>query len=151
MTATTLQTQRPGRKDRDDGQRRCIVTRESLPRALLLRFVVGPDQEIVPDLAERLPGRGLWLTAERDIVARAAAKGAFPKAAKGPARAPADLADRVEALLARRCVELLSGWRTGAGLVSSRLREGRRRRCDAGKAALLLTAADSSGQDARRA
>src|SRR5207302_7221214 len=51
-------------------QRRCIVTGEVRDRGSLLRFVVGPDGAIVPDVAARLPGRGLWLTARRDIVER---------------------------------------------------------------------------------
>ena len=47
--------------------RRCLVTREVRPKPELLRFVVGPDQTLVFDPAERLPGRGLWLTARRDM------------------------------------------------------------------------------------
>src|SRR5437870_12059149 len=45
--------------------RRCVVTRAVLPKAALVRFVVGPTGEIVPDVAARLPGRGLWVKAER--------------------------------------------------------------------------------------
>ena len=41
--------------------RRCIVTRESLPKERMIRFVLGPDRELVPDLAGKLPGRGMWL------------------------------------------------------------------------------------------
>ena len=58
-------------------QRRCIATGEVRDRARLLRFVVGPDGTIVPDIDERLPGRGLWLTPRRDIVDRAVAKRVF--------------------------------------------------------------------------
>ncbi|HET7594605.1 MAG TPA: DUF448 domain-containing protein, partial [Stellaceae bacterium] len=54
--------------------RRCLVTGESRAKAELLRFVVAPDGKLVPDMAGRLPGRGLWLTARRDIVAAAVAK-----------------------------------------------------------------------------
>jgi len=63
--------------------RRCIVTGVVRPKAELLRFVVSPDGVIVPDIARRLPGRGLWLTARRDIVAAAVGKRLFGRVAKG--------------------------------------------------------------------
>lgn len=93
-------------------ERRCIVTGEILPREALLRFVVGPAAdgapgEIVPDLEARLPGRGLWITPRRDIVARAVAKNLFSRAARAPVVVAPDLADRLEALLARRCIDHL--------------------------------------------
>jgi predicted RNA-binding protein YlxR (DUF448 family) len=94
------------RKDADP-QRRCIVTGQSLPREDLLRFVVAPDGAIVPDLDEKLPGRGLWLRAERDILRTACAKGAFSKAARRETRLPDDLAAQVERLLRRRCLDLI--------------------------------------------
>ncbi len=80
-------------------QRRCIVTGEVRERAGLLRFVVGPDGVLVPDVEARLPGRGLWLTPRRDIVERAVAKRLFARAARGPVSVPAEFADRIEALL----------------------------------------------------
>ena len=82
---------------------------------------VAPDGTVVPDIGERLPGRGLWLTARRDIVAAASGKGLFAKAARAAAAAPADLADQVEALLARRCCELL-GLARRAGQAAEQLR-----------------------------
>jgi uncharacterized protein len=93
-------------------ERRCIVTGDVLPREALLRFVVGPAEggapgEIVPDLEARLPGRGLWITARRDIVARAVAKTLFGRAARAAVAVPPDLTDRLEALLARRCIDHL--------------------------------------------
>jgi uncharacterized protein len=48
--------------------RRCIVTRQRLPKERMIRFVVGPDRQIVPDLAARLPGRGIWLSASGDVL-----------------------------------------------------------------------------------
>ena len=85
-------------------ERRCIVTRRAVPRARLVRFVVAPDGTVVPDLAERLPGRGAWVTAGREEIARAAATGAFARAVRGRAAAPPDLADRVENGLLERVV-----------------------------------------------
>lgn len=146
MTAATLKADRDLARGEDTPQRRCLITRESEPRDRLLRFVVGPDNTVVPDLAERLPGRGLWLTAQRDIVAQAAAKNAFSRAARAPVTAPADLADRVADLLERRCIDLLA-LANRAGLAVAGY-EKVRATLRSGKVALLLTASDSKGQDA---
>ena len=67
-------------KSADIPERRCIVTRETGPRGGLIRFVVSPDGEVVPDLAEKLLGRGLWLGASRDIVRRACAENEIGRA-----------------------------------------------------------------------
>ena len=88
-------------------ERRCIVTGEVLPEARLLRFAISPDGYVVPDVEAKLPGRGLWVTAERAAIAKAAAKNLFAKAAKAPVRAETDLADKAEARLAGRILGLL--------------------------------------------
>ena len=111
--------------------RRCLVTREVRPKAELLRFVVGPEDHLLPDPAERLPGRGLWLTPRRDIVAAAAAKGLFAKAAGRRVVLPSDLAGEVERLLRGRCLALLGlarragQLRTGFEKVREDLKAGR--------------------------
>jgi len=84
----------------------------------LLRFVVGPDAGIVPDIDARLPGRGLWLSPRRDIVERAAAKRLFARAARQLVTVPPDLVDRVEALLAKRCGNALGMARRAGSAVS---------------------------------
>ena len=58
-------------KDRDEPERRCIVTGDVQPKAGLIRFVVGPEGQVVPDLSGKLPGRGIWVTADRDLIAKA--------------------------------------------------------------------------------
>ena len=73
--------------------RRCVLTRERLPKERMIRFVVGPDRQIVPDLAAKLPGRGIWLSASRDVLetarrARGGLARAFARAARGPCRCP---------------------------------------------------------------
>ena len=88
-------------------ERRCIVTGEVLPEARLLRFVVAPDDTIVPDVEAKLPGRGLWVRAERTAIAKAVAKNLFAKAAKAPVKAAADLADRAESRLVDRMLGLM--------------------------------------------
>ncbi len=87
--------------------RRCIVTGEALPKSRMVRFVVAPDDVVTPDTKGNLPGRGLWLTARRDIVDKACAEELFSKAARRRVTLSDDLSDRVEALLAHRCLDLL--------------------------------------------
>jgi predicted RNA-binding protein YlxR (DUF448 family) len=83
-------------------QRRCIVTGEVGPESRLIRFVAAPDGDVVPDVAARLPGRGLWVSASRDALDKAVAKRLFARAAKAEVRASADLADRAEKALVTR-------------------------------------------------
>jgi uncharacterized protein len=102
----------------------------------------------VPDIDERLPGRGLWLTPRRDIVDRAIAKRVFARAARRQVLVPSDLADRLETLLARRVVDTL-GLARRAGLAVA----GFDRVGDAvrhGRAALLLCAGDGAAGGRRK-
>lgn len=93
-----------------------MATGEVLPKAELIRFVLGPDKTFVPDLAERLPGRGLWVKASRDALDTAVRKNFFTKAARTHVKPPADFSDQVERLLAKRCLDLL-GLARAAGAV----------------------------------
>ncbi|MDG4646904.1 RNA-binding protein [Roseibacterium sp. SDUM158017] len=96
-------------KDHDDGpERRCIVTGETQPKDGLVRFVVAPDGEIAPDVLEKLPGRGIWVSADRDAIGKAVAKNLFARAAKRPVTVPSDLVERVEAALVRRLTDLIA-------------------------------------------
>ncbi len=117
--------------------RRCIVTGEVGERGRLLRLVVGPDGVLVPDVEGRLPGRGLWLTPRRDIVEQAVAKRLFARTARQPVSVPADLADRIEALLTRRCGAAV-GFARRAGSAA------------AGFAAMLLFALDGAESGRRK-
>lgn len=89
-----------------DRERRDIVSGEVMAEEQLIRFVVGPDDTVTPDLARKLPGRGLWVAADRASVETAAKKNLFARAAKAKVSAGADLAAQVEFLLKRR---LLAG------------------------------------------
>ena len=82
--------------------RTCIVTGVEGPPEQMIRFVVGPEGEVVPDLARRLPGRGMWVRAERAALEKAVEKKLFSKAARAPVKASAELVDRVEHLLLER-------------------------------------------------
>ncbi|MFZ5963103.1 RNA-binding protein [Thalassococcus sp. BH17M4-6] len=96
-------------KDRDAGpERKCIATGEVQPASGLIRFVVGPDNQIVPDLMGKLPGRGIWVTANRAALDKAVKKGLFARAAKQPVTVPDGMVDTLEPMLARRVVDLVS-------------------------------------------
>src|SRR5262245_25132193 len=68
----------------------------------MVRFVIAPAGGVAADVAHKLPGRGMWVTASREAIARAASKGLFAKAAKAPVAIPEALADEVEMLLVKR-------------------------------------------------
>lgn len=123
-------------------ERRCIVTRESGPREGLIRFVVSPEGEAVPDLAERLPGRGLWLTARGDIVRRACRENSFSRAARRSVKIPADLPERLAGLLDRRCLEHVGLARRSGQAVAGF--EKVRAAVAGGRVALLLEASDGA-------
>jgi predicted RNA-binding protein YlxR (DUF448 family) len=88
-----------------DTVRRCALTRARRQKDDLIRFVLGPDGTVVPDLKEKLPGRGVWLTAARDSVAEAAKRNVFARALKTQARPAPDLADLVDRLLAEAALQ----------------------------------------------
>ncbi|MEL7490534.1 MAG: RNA-binding protein [Pseudomonadota bacterium] len=123
-------------------ERKCIVTGEVSPRGGLIRFVLDPDGAVTPDLAENLPGRGVWVSAREDMVAAAVARRAFNRAFSADVSAADTLADAVEeglrrrALaaigLARRAGAMVAGFDQVAGALKER------------KAALLITASDAS-------
>jgi predicted RNA-binding protein YlxR (DUF448 family) len=112
------------------------------PKAELLRFVVAPDGRLTPDMAGRLPGRGLWLTARRDIVTAAVTKRLFARAARQPVIVDDDLADRVEALLAQRCRDHIGLARRAGQAVMGFAKV--QAALMAGKAAVLLAASDGA-------
>ena len=97
--------------------RRCIVTGEILPDEARIRFVADPDGRIVPDIEGKLPGRGMWVKAERTVLARAVAKSVFARAAKAAVTVPADLAARVEDRLVARMIGDLGLARKSGALV----------------------------------
>ena len=139
------ETAEPERADKVS-ERRCIVTRESAPRAGLVRFVLGPDTAVVPDLAESLPGRGVWVSASREAVETARGKNIFGHAFRAQAKPPADLVARIERLLTERCIALIGFARRADQLFVGR--DQVKAALGANTTALLLAASDSEGRDA---
>ena len=96
-------------KEREDSpERKCIATGESQPKNGLIRFVVGPDMQVFPDIMGKLPGRGMYVSADRTALETAAKKGLFARAAKQPVKVDENLVDEVEKQLVRRVVDLIS-------------------------------------------
>ena len=128
--------------------RTCIVTRKHAEPDDLIRFVVGPDSAVVPDLKRTLPGRGCWVSAERLYVDKAAAKGHFARAFKRQVVVPPDLGAMVDALLAKAVLGSLGLARKagmvalGAAKVDGAVRSG--------KAIVVLHAAEASEDGVRK-
>jgi predicted RNA-binding protein YlxR (DUF448 family) len=129
--------------------RRCLVTGRRLPKGRLLRFVAGPDGSVVPDLDGRLPGRGLWLIPERQVLEEACRKNLFSRAARSRLTVPSDLTDRLERLCERRTLERI-GLACRAGEVQSGF-EKLQAALKAERIGLYLLASDAAPDTARKA
>ena len=134
------------RKPADDGSgdhlRLCALSRAERPPGDLIRFVVSPDGLLTPDLARRLPGRGVWVTADRASVEGAVKAKAFARSLKQPVTIPPDLPDLIERLLEKRAGESLALANKAGAAVSGfdKVDE----TIAAGKAALLVHGSDAA-------
>lgn len=127
-------------------ERSCIITREAKPKAELIRFVVAPDGRLVPDLAGKLPGRGIYVGVSKLLVAEAIAKRAFSRAAKRQVHIPEGLLATLEQLMARRMAEALSFARKAGQVVTGF--EKVEAACKKGEVEALIHAEDA-GADGR--
>ena len=105
-------------KTRDEAERRCIATGEVQPKRGLIRFGISPDGQIVPDVLEKLPGRGIWVASERSALEEALKKGLFARSAKQQVSVSETLLDDVESLLARRLIDGISMARKAGSAVA---------------------------------
>jgi ribosomal protein L30E len=147
--------------------RRCIVTRERLPKERMIRFVIGPDRQVVPDLTARLPGRGIWLSASADVIGSVSAGDegrqkerqtggsadrhlarAFARAARGPVSLPPDLSGLLQAALVRRISEILGLTRRAGQAIAGF--EKAREVLRLGQTRLVVQASDGSEAERKR-
>jgi len=149
MSATQILDRSDSSRNRQDdagSQRRCIVSNVAKPPSEMIRFVIGPDDSVVPDLSERLPGRGIWLSADRISIKTACDRKLFNRAARRPVKVDDRLAERVEGLLVRQCTDLLGLARRAGQAVSGfvKVRDWLQH-----KRAVLLFAATDGAMDSR--
>ncbi len=132
-------------KDRSDGpERKCLATGEVQPKTGLVRFVLGPDAIVVPDILGKLPGRGVYVASDRQSLMTAVKKKLFARGFKAPVQVPDTLADDVEQMLSRRVVDLISLARKSGGAVAGY--EKVKTWLDKEEAQVLIQASDGSGR-----
>ena len=140
------------RADRSATVRMCAVTRQVRPIDELIRFVVSPSGEVIPDLKRKLPGRGLWLSASGRTVAEAVRRHQFGKGFKREVRAAASLATDTEALLARSAIEALAMAAKAGQVISGfgKVEEGLRSRQAQAAIQALIHASDGAPDGIRK-
>lgn len=131
-------------QERRDGEtvRQCALTRVRRPAGELVRFCLDPEGRVVPDLKNRLPGRGVWLTASHETVAAAARKGVFARAFSRSVQSDPALADTLAALLEKDALARL-GLANKAGLVTAGFAKAIEA-VERGRAAVLVHASDAA-------
>ena len=136
------------RTDRSATMRMCAVSREVRPIDELIRFVVAPSGDVIPDLKRKLPGRGLWVGAARKTVAEAVRRHQFSRGFKRDVRAAATLPADTEALLERSCTEALAMAAKAGQVISGFAKvEGL---LEQGRAAVLIHASDGAADGIRK-
>jgi len=140
------------RTDRSATVRMCAVTRQVRPIDELIRFVVSPQGEVVPDLKRKLPGRGLWISASRQAVAEAVRRNQFGKGFRREVRPAATLAADTEALLVRSVVEALAMAAKAGQVVSgfSKVEDALRQRQAQAQIQALIHASDGAADGIRK-
>ena len=138
-------------KSDDDGAegplRRCLVSGETSAPDRMVRFVVGPGDHVVPDIAHKLPGRGCWVTADRIAISKAREKGLFAKSFKAPVKCAPDVVGLIEQLLVKRCIEHLGLARRAGGAIIGYAQVEEAFRARDGRIAALVEASDSGPAD----
>ena len=143
MRDEPLPERAPDRRPERRPERRCIISQRTDDNHDMVRFVADPSGVIIPDVAAKLPGRGAWVTADRDMLAQAVSTGQLARALEGK-QIDEDLAEQVESLLLKRCQDSLAmGRRGGITLGGSGKIKAE------GEVAGLLIATDASAREAR--
>ena len=124
--------------------RTCIVTKAEQSPDEMIRFVVGPDKQVFPDLQRKLPGRGVWVSAKRELLEQAVAKKLFARGFKDKVKAEDNLPQLVEDIMRQTSLQALAMTKkaglvaTGQAKAEAMIREG---------AALALLQASDAGTD----
>ena len=136
------------RSTKSGTERMCAVTRSVRPIDELIRFVVAPTGEAIPDLKRKLPGRGLWVTANRKTVAEAARRNVFSRGFKKPVKASPTLADDTDKLMVRGLIEALAMTAKAGAVVSgfTKVEDALKRQ----NAMILLHASDGAADGIRK-
>jgi predicted RNA-binding protein YlxR (DUF448 family) len=129
-------------------ERMCVVSRQVKPVAEMIRFVLGPQGELVPDLKRKLPGRGVWVTAAGADLAEAVRRGAFARGFGRPVRIPPDFVEATERLLERSALDALAIAGKGGQVVAgfSKVEAALLR----GHAVVLMHASDAAADGVRK-
>jgi predicted RNA-binding protein YlxR (DUF448 family) len=140
-------------REQADGQgdgpgRLCVVSRQSRPPSELIRFVVGPDSVLIPDLKHKLPGRGVWVTATAVAVGEAMRRKAFGRGLKVPVVVPPALVADIERLLERDALQALSFTKKAGEAVTGFAKV--EKAIASGKAAAVLHARDAAPDGVRK-
>ena len=140
------------RTDRSATMRMCAVTRQVRPIDELIRFVVAPSGEVIPDLKRKLPGRGLWVSASRQTVAEAVRRHHFSKGFKREVRVSPTLATDTETLLARSAIEALAMAAKAGRVISGfgKVEDALRSRQARGSVEALIHASDGAADGIRK-
>jgi predicted RNA-binding protein YlxR (DUF448 family) len=136
------------RAEQDGPERMCIVTRERRSPEELIRFVLGPEGTVVPDIKAKLPGRGVWVTARAKLVEDAVRRQAFSRGLKANAKAATTLPADVDALLERDCLQSLSLANKAGAVVTGFTKV--EAAINGGNIILLLHAGDASTDGTRK-
>lgn len=123
-------------------ERTCVVTRMTADKAALVRFVVGPEAEIVPDVSGKLPGRGIYVSPEKEVLEKAVAKGHFSRSAKTKVTVAKDVVETVAELLRARLIQSLALARKAGQAVAGF--EKAKALLETGEAVALFQASDGS-------
>ena len=135
------------RAEREGPERTCVVTRQGRAPEDLIRFVVGPDDVLVPDIRRKLPGRGVWVSLSTAAVGEAVKRRAFERSLKTKVTVSPELPAEVDALLARDAIQALA-MANKAGLVVSGFAKVEAL-AEAGRAAAVIAASDGA-EDGKR-
>ncbi len=132
---------------KDEVERRCALTHEVKPAAELIRFVVGPDDVLVPDTDAKAEGRGVWVSLGEKQVAEAVKKKAFAKSLKTNVTVPPDLPALTRLRLEQRFVASLQMARKAGQLLTGAMKV--KEALETGSAIALVTATDAA-EDGRK-